>query len=312
MRPYGPNAAVHPCAKNGPNEAAEGPPREESTMKPTATTLKLTLFLALSLVATACDFVGTSDEEDEEPGLEVVSAQFDTTSDLIRVDFSAPLVESTVTRGAFRIVSSLDNGRGSSFTPESVTYLGGETNTVEMRLWGGRGVGNGEHALVVTGVQDVDGRDNVVRYSFTHRVTVRTPKSFIVRKIVVTEFPATAGLGNEWDALSDGPDIRISFHRPNATPIYVSRTFDNASPNTTYAFEDAASFDDPGLPFEADYDKEWQITMVDNDFGEDETMLTVDVRFSSYYRLNNATSDEVTVSSRRPQFTATIHGDWTY
>ena len=52
--------------------------------------------------------------------------------------------------------------------------------------------------------------------------------------------------------------------------------------------------------------------MVDNDFGEDETMLTVDVNLSSKYRLNNATTDEVTVASRRPEFTATIHGDWTY
>ena len=199
--------------------------------------------LAFSLFATACDSVVSADEE--EPGLEVVNADFSSTSPIIRVDFSAPLVAATVERGNFRIYSSYDNGRAGRLTPERATYIGGASNTVELKLWGDNGVGNGEHALVVTGVEDIDGRRNEVKYSFTYRVSVKTPKSFIVRKIVVTEFPTHDSVGNDWDDLSNGADIRVSFQRPSATPIFVSSAYDNANPNGTYTFGEAASFRRP-------------------------------------------------------------------
>lgn len=271
----------------------------------------LAAILAVSLFATACDSVVSADDDDE-PGLEVVNADFSSTSPIIRIDFNAPLVESTVERGNFRILSSFDNGRRGSFTPERATYIGGASNTVELKLWGDNGVGNGEHALVVTGVEDVDGRNNEVKYSFTYRVSVKTPKSFIVRKIVVTEFPTHDSVGNDWDDLSNGADIRVSFQRPNATPIFVSSAYDNANPNGTYTFGEAASFDDPGIPFEAETDKDWILNLIDEDFGGDEMMVAADVNFLGLYRLNNAVDDELTVSLRRPRFTAVIHGDWTY
>ena len=272
----------------------------------------LMMIAVLALFGTACDSI-VSGEGPEEPGIEITSAEFSSTSDIIKVHFNAPLVESTVVREAFRIFSVYDNNsRTGSFGPESVRYLGGASNTVELNLWGDNGLGSGEHALIVTGVEDVDGRANDIKYSFTHRVTVKTPKSFIVRKIVIHEFPTTDSVGNDWDDLSSGADIRLSFQRPNATPIYVSETYDDASPTSQYTFGDAASYDDPGLPFEVDYKTEYVLNLIDADFGGDEMMVAADIRLSSLYRLNNATADELTVTLRRPKFKAVLHGDWTY
>ncbi|MEL7170790.1 MAG: hypothetical protein AAGN64_15710, partial [Bacteroidota bacterium] len=73
----------------------------------------------------------------------------------------------------------------------------------------------------------------------------------------------------------------------------------------------AASFNDPDVPFTANYGTPYTLSLVDDDVGGNTTMVKADVRLSSLYALDNATSDALTVRGDRG-FTAVLHGNWLY
>ncbi|WP_456430102.1 hypothetical protein [Rhodocaloribacter sp.] len=281
-------------------------------MKTIVKSLSLSLLLSLALLTTACteSLTGIDDEgggEDASPVL--LNVQVFSNGTLVKAHFNTPLDPSSVTTSAFKIGSALDNGRGARVFPKTARYAGGSENTVELTF---DGLGNGTHTLTVTGVRDVEGRETTgTSATFEYRITVRTPKSFIVRKIVVTSFPSKRSNGSNWDLVSIKPDIYVSFQRPRATPLFISNKYNNADAGKTYTFDRAASYNDPGVPFEADYNTTYELHLVDDDFGGNETMVTATFKFSSHYRLDNAADDEITVTGNRG-FTAVIHGDWTY
>jgi hypothetical protein len=271
--------------------------------------------LLIVLFGAACDSLVTSmDDEGENPnaGLTLMHAEAIENGRKIMASFNMPLDPASVTVSAFKIGSALDNGRGARSTPSAVRFIGGALNHVELTLWD-PGLGNGSHSLTATGLRDADGNEaEATSAAFEYRVTIRKPKSFIVRKIVVTAYPSTRENGSTWDfAGQKRPDIYVSFQRPNATPIFVSNQYEDARSSQDYTFDGAASINDPGVPFEAGYNTEYLLSLVDDDFGGNETMVQARFKFSSYYALDNATSDEITVKGDRG-FTAVIHGDWTY
>jgi len=288
-------------------------------MKPYTHALCPFLMLLILLFGAACDGLVTSmDDAEENPdaGLTLMHAEAISNGRQIIASFNKPLDPASVTPSAFKIASALDNGRGGRSTPGAVRYLGGASNRVELTL-SDPGLGNGSHTLTATGLHDADGHEaEATSASFEYRVTIKTPKSFIVRKIVVTAFPSDKEDGKtwDWDPLASGPrrpDIYVSFQRPNALPLFVSNQYKDARSSKDYTFDRAASSNDPGVPFEARYNTEYLLSLVDDDFGGNETMVQARFKFSSHYALDNADSDELTVKGERG-FTAVIHGDWTY
>lgn len=277
----------------------------------------LLLILTLSLFSAACDgLVSGMDESEQGAELSLVDAEAVAQGRQVIASFNRPLDPASLSTSAFRLTSALDNGRGGRSFPSSVRYIGGAEHRVEL-TFRDPGLGNGTHMLTVNGVRDVDGNEAVdAQAQFEYRITINQPKSFIVRKIVVTAFPSNKKNGNtwDWDPFASGPrrpDIYVSFQRPNALPLFISNQHKDARSSKDYTFDRAASSNDPGVPFEAGYNTTYELSLVDDDFGGNETMVQARFKFSSLYALDNATNDVLTVKGDRG-FTANIHGDWTY
>ncbi|MEM1270290.1 MAG: hypothetical protein AAGI08_09590 [Bacteroidota bacterium] len=275
--------------------------------------------LLFAFVFVGCDSL-ESDDDSEGPappqaGPQLVSAGAVGGGLAITATFDQPIDASTLTTGQFRVFSSLDNGRGAQSGFASVTANpDGRSVTLTLR---DPGLGNGRHTLRASDVASPDGRMQPESLAdFEYRINIQTPTGFIVQKIVVTDFPANKSNGStwDWDPIASNPrrpDIRVTFQREGRIPLYISNTYDNASSSRDYTFNRAASSDDPNVPFTADYTTEYLLSLVDDDFGGDETMVQARFRFSSKYKLNNATQDEIPVSGQRG-FRAVVHGVWVY
>ncbi|MEM8600463.1 MAG: hypothetical protein AAGF99_11120 [Bacteroidota bacterium] len=233
--------------------------------------------------------------------------------------FDRPLDAASLETSTFRVTSALDNGRTSSQGAASLRYVGGASNTVELTLRA-PGLGNGSHSVTADRVRDLDGRTSQgTAASFDYRYDVNTPRAFRVERIVVTDFPGTQSNGDpwDWDPFSEGPrrpDIYVQFQDPaRGLPgvLFVSEVHDDASASRAYTFDDAASGNDPDVPFTANYGTTYTLSLVDDDFGGNTTMVQASVRLSSLYALDNATRDALTVRGDRG-FTAVLHGNWLY
>ncbi|MEM9996490.1 MAG: hypothetical protein AAF809_02225 [Bacteroidota bacterium] len=281
--------------------------------------LALFLFGALAL-AVGCD---TMTEEDgggsATPNAPALVRAEATSLTRVLAHFDRPLDAASLETGTFRVTSSLDNGRTSSQGPASLRYVGGASNTVEVMLRE-PGLGSGSHSVSAERVRDLDGRTaQATAASFDYRYEVATPTGFRVERIVVTSFPGTRANGDtwDWDPFASGPrrpDIYVQFQDPErGLPgvLFVSETHRDANASQTYTFDEAASFNDPDVPFTADYGTAYLLSVVDDDFGGNETMAQANVRLSSLYALDNATQDALTVRGDRG-FTAVLHGNWLY
>jgi hypothetical protein len=233
--------------------------------------------------------------------------------------FDRPLDPASLETSTFRVTSSLDNGRRGLQGPASLRYVGGASNTVELMLRE-PGLGNGSHRVSAERVRDLDGRTTQrTAASFDYRYEVNIPNGFRVERIVVTAFPGTQTNGDpwDWDPIASGPrrpDIYVQFQDPaRGLPgvLFVSEVHDDASASQDYTFDEAASFNDPDVPFTADYGTAYLLSLVDDDFGGNTTMVQADVRLSILYRRDNATRDALTVRGQR-DFTAVLHGNWMY
>ncbi|MEM6783144.1 MAG: hypothetical protein AAF624_05345 [Bacteroidota bacterium] len=287
---------------------------------PTCSITTAFVLACLLVVSAACDTL--TDEGTDTPVAPDAPAlvRAEATS-LTRVlaHFDRPLDAASLETSTFRVTSALDNGRTSSQGAASLRYVGGASNTVEMTL-AAPGLGNGAHTVTASNVRDLQGRTSRGSSSaFDYRYDVNTPRGFRVERIVVTDFPGTQTDGStwDWDPFATGPrrpDIYVQFQDPaRGFPgvLFISEVHDDASASRDYTFDDAASGNDPDVPFTANYGTPYTLSLVDDDVGGNTTMVQADVRLSSLYALNNATRDELTVRGDRG-FTAVLHGNWLY
>lgn len=145
---------------------------------------------------------------------------------------------------------------------------------------------------------------------------IRTPTSFILRKIIVTRFSENRSNGNTWDwdpftPAERKPDIRVSLQKDGHFPAYSSNTKWNANYNGTYTFTQPASEYDGSLPHEIRYAQVYRIHLVDEDFGGDETMATVTISLPGLYGKDNASGIDKTVNGNS-SFRVRVVGDWIY
>ena len=288
-----------------------------STARSITTAFVLACLLVLSA---ACD---TMTEEGTEapvaPAAPALVRAEATSLTRVLAHFARPLDAASLETSTFRVTSALDNGRTSSQGTVSKRYVGGASNTVELTLRE-PGLGSGSHSVTADRVRDLDGRTTRgTSAAFDYRYEVNTPRAFRVERIVVTDFPGTQTDGStwDWDPFSAGPrrpDIYVQFQDPaRGLPgvLFVSEVHDDASASRDYTFDEAASFNDPGVPFTANYGTPYTLSLVDDDVGGNTTMVQASVRLSSLYALDNATSDALTVRGDRG-FTAVLHGNWLY
>jgi len=145
---------------------------------------------------------------------------------------------------------------------------------------------------------------------------IMTPRSLILRKIIVTRFSENRSNGETWDwdpftPEQRKPDIRVSLQRDGYLPAYSSNTVWNANYNGTYTFTQPSSEYDGSLPHEIRYSEVYRIHLVDNDFGGDEWMATATVSLSSLYAKDNANSIDKTINGNY-SFRIRVVGDWIY
>jgi hypothetical protein len=145
---------------------------------------------------------------------------------------------------------------------------------------------------------------------------IRTPKSLILRKIIVTRFSENNRSDETWDwdpftPEQRKPDIRVSLQRDGYLPAYGSNTSWNANYNGSYTFTHPASEHDGSLPHEIRYSETYRIHLMDEDFGGDEWMGTATISIPSLYGKDNANSTDKTIDGNY-SFRVRVIGDWIY
>ncbi|MEM6646878.1 MAG: hypothetical protein AAF730_11555 [Bacteroidota bacterium] len=275
---------------------------------------RFTWLCGVLLLVSACDTFN-SDAESEAPLLASASAV--NNGLVISATFDRPIDPASLSASDFQLISALDNGRTGQSTPASLTYIDGPTPRVDL-VMRSPGIGNGTHTLQAENVTAPNSADvTASTTTFDYRFVVQTPRSFIVSAIVVTNFPMTKSNGATWDwdpfaSTPRRPDIYVQFQRSagGGLPLYISNTRSNVT-NGRYDFTRPASANDPSIPFTAAYSTDYLLSLVDDDFGGNETMVQAQFKFSSKYKLNNATTDVITVSGNRG-FSAELRGTWVY
>lgn len=146
-------------------------------------------------------------------------------------------------------------------------------------------------------------------------VQIKTPKALIITSIKVTGFSSTNS-GKDWDwdpfsATKRRPDIYVQLQRTGYLPIYTSDSRADAYYNKSYTFTKPASVYDGHLPREIPYTELWNVYLVDDDFGGNQTIGSISFRPSSLYANDNASSVSKTVSGSN-SVKIVINGTWKY
>lgn len=147
-------------------------------------------------------------------------------------------------------------------------------------------------------------------------VTIKTPTSFIVTRILCQGFNRNAPDGGDWDwavfVEDRKPDISVSLKGAPAFPIFNSDMRLNANYNGSYTFTKPASASDGFLPRVLDYSTACSVALVDDDPVVGNTiMANIAFRGATMYRLDNAAALDHTFHGANG-VVLRLQGTWVY
>lgn len=144
---------------------------------------------------------------------------------------------------------------------------------------------------------------------------IRTPTAFVITRIAVRGFNASAPDGGDWDwAIFEEdrkPDIMVSLKGTAVAPLYTSDMRLNANHNGTYTFTQPASDFDGHLPRQLPYGVAGSVGLVDDDPLGDTVMAIVTFRGPEMYRQDNAAALDHTFRGDNGAVIR-LQGTWVY
>jgi len=147
-------------------------------------------------------------------------------------------------------------------------------------------------------------------------IVINTPVQMHITQIRIAGFPEKKSNGDPWDynpilPLTARPDVFVELSiRANDSQVYTSNTEQDAYYLASYTFTEAASSNDPDLPYDALMTTQYKLEVWDDDVVVNDIMTTYYFTPENYYNDDNA--ETFSISAASSGVGIRIYGEWVY